>query len=143
MILRCKGSVPSRELSHLQYLTVRTTAQAAGKERVLCLTAKRRSRMQGFHGMLHACKPTAGGHFQVVCSSSAILYRVQTSRLRLWTARSFVSAQRAQGAEVCRQQIACSRRHDGVQVRQLLAVAQLMCIAVEPKLVGDGFALKD
>jgi hypothetical protein len=32
---------------------------------MLCLTAKRRGRTQGFRGMLHACKPNPGGRFQV------------------------------------------------------------------------------
>ena len=41
--------------------------QVAGKERMLCLTAKRRGRTQGFRGMLHTCKPAAGGRFQVMC----------------------------------------------------------------------------
>ena len=46
-------------------LTADQRLQGGSKERMLCLTAKRRGRTQGFRGMLHACKPAPGGRFQV------------------------------------------------------------------------------
>ncbi len=38
--------------------------QATGKERVICLTAERRSKRRGFKGSIHTCKPAGQGTYQ-------------------------------------------------------------------------------
>eukprot|EP00208_Stichococcus_sp_RCC1054_P005039 CAMPEP_0206147450 /NCGR_PEP_ID=MMETSP1473-20131121/33473_1 /ASSEMBLY_ACC=CAM_ASM_001109 /TAXON_ID=1461547 /ORGANISM="Stichococcus sp, Strain RCC1054" /LENGTH=516 /DNA_ID=CAMNT_0053544377 /DNA_START=270 /DNA_END=1816 /DNA_ORIENTATION=- len=47
----------------------RKQAKAQGKERVICLTARRRGKTQGFRGMLHACKPVGNGNKYIVRQS--------------------------------------------------------------------------
>ena len=43
-----------------------TALQPTGKERVICLTAQRRSKQRGFKGTLHICKLSAPqGSYQV------------------------------------------------------------------------------
>ncbi len=41
-----------------------TIMQATGKERVICLTAERRSKRRGFKGSIHTCKPAGQGTYQ-------------------------------------------------------------------------------
>lgn len=42
--------------------------QASGKERVICLTAERRTKRRGFKGSLHLCKPGPKGYLVRSCA---------------------------------------------------------------------------
>lgn len=51
--------------------------QSKGKERVICLTAERRTKRRGFKGSLHVCKVSSGA--MQVCAQIALVCQMHTS----------------------------------------------------------------
>ncbi|CAL5219240.1 g1034 [Coccomyxa viridis] len=57
-VIKCNPSTTSA-------WTKKKQPKATGKERVICLTAERRSKRRGFKGSIHTCKPAGQGTYQV------------------------------------------------------------------------------